>query len=263
MEHACKGELTKDDDDKAGSRRQCLHLTEGEPSAVAQRLSRIAAPFATVDAAHHHWCPSGFSYPGEAQLHKRYTPAFLSGDHPTTMQTWWLATGNANTPNWDIAATAQIDGRQGVLLVEAKAHAEELSVQDRSRAKGPSRHHITAALAGATAALRHIYPDAGWNLRIDTHYQLANRVAWAWKIATLGYPVVLVYLGFLAVHDKPERKPFASAANWEEKMRAYSQGCVPWGVWHLPGEEPKPLMVQDGNANAAPLYLLIRTSHPY
>jgi crotonobetainyl-CoA:carnitine CoA-transferase CaiB-like acyl-CoA transferase len=32
----------------------------------------------------------------------------------------------------------------------------------------------------------------GWSLSVDSHYQICNRFAWAWKIASLGVPVVLI-----------------------------------------------------------------------
>ena len=44
------------------------------------------------------------------------------------------------------------------------------------------------------------------------HYSLCNRVAWAWKLAQLGVPVVWVYLGFLnATEMLDQGQPSATA----------------------------------------------------
>ena len=60
----------------------------------------------------------------------------------------------------------------------------------------------------------------GWHLSRDTHYQLTNRFAWAWTIAMLGVPVVLIYLGFLQANDmRDEGAPFVSAADWDRLKR--------------------------------------------
>jgi len=49
-------------------------------------------------------------------------------------------------------------------------------------------------------------PRWKWQLSRDSLYQLANRFAWAWKIASLGVPVALVYLGFIAADQMKGRK---------------------------------------------------------
>jgi hypothetical protein len=43
--------------------------------------------------------------------------------------------------------------------------------------------------------------NPGWKLTVDVSFQLANRFACAWKIATLVISVVLVYLGFLKADE--------------------------------------------------------------
>jgi hypothetical protein len=37
----------------------------------------------------------------------------------------------------------------------------------------------------------------------DNRYQMSNRFAWSWKLASVGVPVVLVYLGFVGAADRP------------------------------------------------------------
>jgi len=65
------------------------------------------------------------------------------------------------------------------------------------------------------------------------HYQLCNRVAWAWKLAQLGVPVVLVYLGFLNAGEMVDQgQPFATAQMWEDCLRRHAEGLVPEAAWN-------------------------------
>lgn len=171
---------------RRGSRPRCLRLTEGEPTEVASRLSKIVQPYATIDHEHHQRLPRGRSQIEEAKLGE--TPGFLHRGPRETVTAWWLArTGGANTPNRDIAATATIEGSEGLVLVEAKAHESELDPRGR-RARGNTENHerIGATIAEASAGLNALLP--GWDLTIRSHYQLANRFVWAWKVASMGCP---------------------------------------------------------------------------
>ena len=58
-----------------------------------------------------------------------------------------------------------------------------------------NHNQIGDAIQQANHGLEPLLP--GWDLSRDSHYQLSNRFAWSWKIASMGVPVVLVYLGFL------------------------------------------------------------------
>jgi hypothetical protein len=111
--------------ERRGSRARCILLTQGSNEKVARQLSDLAAPFAVIDPNRHHWMPRGFVEPREAKLGDALL--FLSDEHREAISAWWLAVrDHANTPNWDIASTATIDGAEGLLLVEAKAHAGEI-----------------------------------------------------------------------------------------------------------------------------------------
>ena len=72
----------------------------------------------------------------------------------------------------------------------------------------------------------------GWNLARDSHYQLSNRFAWAWKLAQLGVPVVLVYLGFLNATEMVDQgTPFHDARHWRDCLLGHAQGIVPEQAW--------------------------------
>jgi hypothetical protein len=90
---------------------------------------------------------------------------------------------------------------------------------------------IGEAIRDASIALAE---DTGlpWSLSRDSHYQMCNRFAWAWKVADLGIPVVLVYLGFLGAGEmSDEGTPFVDAADWQDLVKRHSQGFVPSAVW--------------------------------
>ena len=70
----------------------------------------------------------------------------------------------------------------------------------------------------------------------DHKYQLSNRFAWAWRLADLGIPVALLYLGFLNAQDMGDIDPelFRSAEQWADAVREYGKGVVDnacWGQW--------------------------------
>jgi hypothetical protein len=87
-----------------------------------------------------------------------------------------------------------------------------------------------AKSGNANAALNTVMP--GWNLSHGSHYQIANRFSWAWKLAQLGVPVALVYLGFLHAEDVADvGTPLSSADQWSSLMRQHASGIVPEAAW--------------------------------
>jgi hypothetical protein len=126
--------------------------------------------------------------------------------------------------------TAAIDGRQGLVLVEAKAHSNELKVDGYGARSSANMAQIRSAVAEANNDLR--TRGVQCNLTCDSHYQLANRFAWSWKLAALGTPVVLVYLGFLnAAEMRDKGEPFTTAEAWENAVHLHSKDIVPESVW--------------------------------
>ena len=170
------------------------------------------------------------------------------------LQDWWLASKRgANTPNWDLASTCHIDGTKGLLLVEAKAHAAELSTDGKpppepSSANSQANHRrIGEAIRQANTGLG-LVTGGTWSLSRDHHYQLSNRFAWAWKLTMLGVPTVLVYLGFLKTKEMSAR--FCTRADWERQMEHHASGVVDASGWE------KRLTV-----NGTPLRPLVRAIH--
>jgi hypothetical protein len=234
--------------ERRGSRPRCLVLTEGAPADVACRLNELLHPFARVDPGCLTWMPRGFGDSEEAELGKHGT--FLSPEQQEAVTSWWLARRRlARTPTWDFASPALIEGKPGLVLVEAKAHKNELDPSGKklTEKSSPENHaNIGEAIAQASQALSAL--GGGWNLSRDHHYQLANRFAWAWKLASLGIPVVVVYLGFLEAREMTPGEPFRDDAHWRETVLEYSRESVPAGVWG------KPFMVE-----GVPIVALIKS----
>ena len=172
--------------------------------------------------------PQGFDEVKEAQLHNAQVLLDVN-PYGNALKSWWLAVAGsiAVTPNWDIVSTCTIDGKRGLLLVEAKAHHAELKPDDRCNAGKENFERIGKAVRAANDGLNMV--QDGWNLSHESHYQLCNRFAWSWKVATLGFPVVLVYLGFLNADEM--RDPFLNAQSWDNAVRNYAEGFVPESVW--------------------------------
>jgi len=227
--------------EQRGSKPRCHLLTRGSDQDVAERLTGIVAPFATVSASDH-WMPSGFDSVQECQLHRR--SSVLDSDLCGKLAAWWLPEDQLTdrTPNFDIAATCSVDGRPGIILVEAKAHDNELIRESEGRketSKEPieqrqresSHRTIRIAIDQARAGLNQ---GTGLNVGIslDRCYQMSNRFAWAWKLAESGVPVVLVYLGFLNAEDmSKDGRPFNTHEDWEQLVRSHAAAIVPGEVW--------------------------------
>ncbi len=206
-----------------GSRYRCLLATQQPKPKVVAFLNSLVQPPAKVDEEDR-YMPEGFCKPDEARLGE--TSGFLNAKQREAVTDWWLAVRrNANTPNWDIMSTCTVVGRKGLLLIEAKAHEGELNPYDRcGSGNKQNRDRIETAIGQANQGL-----GEGWRLSIDSHYQVSNRFAWAWKVASLRVPVVLVYLGFLNAHEMD--KPFTSHGVWEHCLLTYANGIVPRDVW--------------------------------
>lgn len=155
-----------------------------------------------------------------------------------TVSDWWLAVKKgANTPNWDIACTCTVNGKDGLLLVEAKAHDSELHTGGKKLASDATlnsfKNHIQIGEAVSEASA-HLQRATGWDWAIsrDKCYQLSNRFAWAWKLASLKIPVVLLYLGFLNAEEMHDcGKPFVDHHAWKEVVLEHSSGIAPEQAW--------------------------------
>ena len=121
----------------------------------------------------------------------------------------------------------------GMLLVEAKAHNKELKAKDKATAGPRNFSHIGNCMERANISLAN-QTKLGWALSHEHHYQMSNRFAWAWKLTELGYPVILVYLGFLKAEEMQKGKdqhPLNNHAEWESLVKSHSRPLFPDAVW--------------------------------
>ena len=228
--------------ERRGSRPRCVLLTHGARADVARRLTAlIALPDVEVspDVA---TMPRGkpvyrmgrwVSDPVKEARLERASDLIPSAEIRRALKDWWLAVQrpSTQTPNWDVAAACTIRGRRGLVLAEAKAHAGELSEAGKSFGAGsnvPNHERIGRAIGEANAAFSQATGTA-WNLSRDRNYQLSNRFAWCWKLASLGVPVVLVYLGFLNADEMD--KPFQSLGEWESILKSHAGDTVDNAIW--------------------------------
>ncbi len=224
--------------EQRGSKPRCHWLTHGPADQVAAALCALSAPWATVLPTDR-WMPDGFNDVQEAQLHR--APCLLDPAICRRLGEWWLPTDHqdARTPNFDVASTCTIEGVSGLLLVEAKAHDEELRKEaagrpladDASEDRQASHETIKAAIDAANEGLS-TATSRQLAISRDSHYQMSNRFAWSWKLAELGIPVVLIYLGFLNAREMADKgRPFATAEEWEGLVHDHSRSLFPPEVW--------------------------------
>jgi hypothetical protein len=199
--------------------------TNGPGPQPTRFLNATACPSAEI-SDEDRVMPRGFLAPEETVLGR--TAGFLTDEQQKQIVQWWLKKPSHKLPNWDIASTCRIDGQQGLLLVEAKAHAGEMGENDCCGAGEENYTSISGAVAEVSDALNKAN-GGGWHLNVTTRYQLCNRFAWAWKVASFGVPVVLVYLGFLNTLEWDDR--FTSHADWERCLLNHADGCVPRSAW--------------------------------
>jgi hypothetical protein len=189
---------------------------------------------------------AGIARPVISQPHGRLCPAeweemeaeeYLS-IHPLQLvgglsADWWIPyrTGHNKRPTWDLICNIMVAGTPGLLLCEAKAHVAEL--RDLNAKKPPldsAGSHandlsIRLRLCEASKGLSEI-AGGRFELSTDHHYQMSNRLAYLWKIASQGVPTVLMYLGFLGCPDWPA-DPISDAHHWRQLVEDHLAGIGP------------------------------------
>lgn len=217
-----------------GSRKHVLDWVE-QPRFLPELLA-LARPVDCRVTAESYWAPLGYRHPDEARLEAFGPRTMPSHGAWPLVRSWWLKHDRgANTPNWDLALTCQVEGRPGLILVEAKANVPELSEAAKRQDPKPSEasranhDHIATAIDEARGHLSTRYPDI--SIHRDRHYQLSNRIAFAWRLASLGIPTVLIYLGFvgdMGIRDVGER--FHDEQHWHTVFETHLKAVCPTAI---------------------------------
>ena len=208
-----------------GSRKHVLDLVKGCPESLAKLLHGTGA------VLKHGWIPHGYDSPDETKL--EVGCGLLPDEVCRQLGDWWLVHKlRANVPNWDLVCPCMINGEPGLLLVEAKANDVELKAYgkplaaDASQRSRENHESIGMAIAQARDALDRAV--GGIRISRDLNYQLSNRVAFAWKIASLGTPTILMYLGFpndAGIRDVGQ--PLADDRHWRELFWSHARTVLP------------------------------------
>jgi hypothetical protein len=208
-----------------GSRMHVLDWTEQE-NFVTDLLGLVPDAGIARLTANSMWMPRSYRQPDEALL-ERFGPRAIP-NHPAWEQfaQWWLV-DDGYSLNWDIVVACELLGNRGLILVEAKAHANEFAVQgkpapDATNARNEETHD---GIGQAIEQARDGLAKSGLETSIsrDACYQLSNRVAFTWKLATLGIPTALVYLGFLGDEGMSGVGPhFDGEEHWRRAFEAHA-----------------------------------------
>lgn len=222
-----------------GSAKHVLDLLEREDYIQIMNglLAEGGASIIPQDVRH----PRGRDDPTEWPIRKfckKYCRDWFEQD---LLSTWWPGRP-ATPPMWDLLSTCRVNEWPGILLVEAKAHEGECSYDGKKleswASQGSKENHqqITACIKEAQHSLNHAC-DGVFSLGTESHYQLVNRIAHLWKLASCGIPVMLLYLGFTG-DTYFKRDYLTDADHWQRVMGAYMRGVIPLGfpgrVVHLP-----------------------------
>lgn len=151
---------------------------------------------------------------------------------PQIAEDWWLAhkTKNNSRPTWDLIGKLRSEGNApGILLVEAKANVTELnpkkgmSRSSGSRNSDANENQIKKRIKETQRILNKLNRSRT-KLPFDKHFQLVNRLAYLSHLASLGYNVVLLYLGFC--QDTYFDDPILDNRHWQRVMGGYLEGVV-------------------------------------
>ena len=214
-----------------GSRKHVLDWTDR--SSFLTELGELLAPIPIAIPAGAAVMPRGHASPREARL-ESFGPEWRPANSAwPALKNWWLVHhAGANTPNWDIVVECTVGDKAGLVLVEAKANWPELGrvgkVRDLNASRKSKENHDRICSAVREACANWQAVDGRVNIDAGSHYQLANRLAFVWKLASLGIPVVLLYLGFTndeGIRDAGE--PFADDSDWQRAFEQYANGVFP------------------------------------
>ena len=112
---------------------------------------------------------------------------------------WPPKKNHRNQQNWDAVGYVQVDSQNEILLVEAKAHVEEL--------KSPCKAESQGGLPMITNALNDVKRYYGVKDSIDwlkPYYQYANRLAVLYFLNTHNIPARLIFIYFMG-DDYPSK----------------------------------------------------------
>lgn len=228
---------------------RCVLLTEGTPTVVAERLNRIIGVPEVRVSEHDRWKPYGRNHVfnittdngplWETKLTRE--PGFLAKEDVARLRKWWgTAPAGAGEPKWDIVSTCSIEGKQGLVLMETKTNVNVWDKAGKRVNVDPTEdilinsERIDACLKECCDSFSETTSES-WGISASRCYQISLRFAWAWKIASLGYPIVLLHLGFgnsmgMELLEKPT---FKNGLDFINAMLSVTKHVIPRKTWGI------------------------------
>ena len=125
---------------------------------------------------------------------------------------WWRnILRSYSSQSWDFISTCTIDGKKGILLVEAKAKKGEMKLIARKKKNYD--------FSQPNKELNELIP--GVELSNEKCPQLSNHIAHAWAMSKQDMPVILLYLGFCYSHGRCAFKtPLEYKASFKKHVRS-------------------------------------------
>ncbi len=252
-----------------GSKMRCLLLTSMGKASLRETLMQVINQTKEYDNIKipdvFEFYPKGVVNPNEVELDKQEIPIGGSREYCNKLYRWWLGDTKKQerTPVWDVVITAEIDQIPGLILIEAKAHEEELNNEKKgkdkpSASKNSEENHarIQSAIIEARDGLNEASQSDKIKIDRDTCYQISNRLAFAWRLARLGIPVVLIYLGFehtMEMIDGRKNRLIENYEQWEGTVNEHSK-LVGFDLWEIP------ITVEvESSENTVNIYPIIRS----
>lgn len=126
---------------------------------------------------------------------------------------WWTL-HRGKRPTWDYICEANISGKKGLILVEAKAHVDEtfktkkILKKDANKKQQENHENIENCISQELSNLNGEYSG---------YYQIANRIVYASHAAeVLNIPVILVFLGF--IRDKHFKDFYSTSGSFRKHI---------------------------------------------
>lgn len=146
----------------------------------------------------------GLNFLGGTQVHQAW-------------RSFWPQSGNSQ--NWDALGKIRVNGQQEWLLVEAKAHLNELESPCKAK-KQKSKDKINAALSQTIGSFcSSPAPLENW---LSPYYQYANRLAmlhFLMKVCNPPIPARLLFIYFFGDKRPDSSKCPQTAAKWENAIK--------------------------------------------
>jgi hypothetical protein len=198
-----------------------------------EELSALVRPTGATVTERHRWMPRGRDRSTRARLERFGPHALPAVVEWEALRSWWVAhDGRASTPAWDLVATCDLRGGPGLILIEPRINTSELTSDGkelRGRPSWRSRENHARIRNAIEEARRGLNAEVlGVRIRAGSHYRLSSRVAFAWRLASLGLETVLVYLGLTGHAGEAETdQRFRDHDHWLSAFSAHARAVLP------------------------------------